>query len=161
MTLEEAISFKNEWFDGVHKCTGDHLPFRLTEKRGISLGGTSILWVWSGIWFGTGSGHARRRPVIDRICSFESCLTGPTMIKLRPNLCDLRLSCPLFPVILPEVMQTDDSCHALCTVTSRFPWNILDILLMLLSFLAYSWWDCAGCDWETGQGWCSQVGRRM
>ena len=27
MTLEEAISFKNQWFDGVHKCTGkEQLP---------------------------------------------------------------------------------------------------------------------------------------
>jgi hypothetical protein len=46
----------------------------------------------------------------------------------------------------------------------RRSWRLL--MLMLLSFLDLvlllcSWWDCAGCDWETGQGWCSQVGRRM
>ncbi len=41
VTLEEAISFKNEWFDGVHKCTGT--GNRLPENRDISIGGIEIV----------------------------------------------------------------------------------------------------------------------
>ncbi len=93
-------------------------------------------------------------------------LTASTMIKLRINLCNLWL--------LPFI-----SCHTAwghagwwflpCTLHCnqsipikhpRYPSNATFSSWPCFT-LVYSWWDCAGCDWETGQGWCSQVGRMM